>query len=58
MLRGPAAEVVACTQYALEADMVGLYDVFTPPAAHAVYLRLGFADAYVYHYRVMLPASA
>lgn len=38
--------------------MVGLYDVFTPPAAHAVYLRLGFADAYVYHYRVMLPASA
>ena len=28
-----AGEVVACGQYALEADLVGLYDVFTAPAA-------------------------
>lgn len=82
-------EVLACGQYAIEADMVGLYDVFTAPAARgrgwarqlcqhmlaharehgarhaylqvegdnhparAVYHRLGFADGYAYHYRVI-----
>jgi ribosomal protein S18 acetylase RimI-like enzyme len=79
--------VVACGQYAMEAELVGLYDVFTAPAergrrlarvlcvhmllaaqargaraaylqvegdndaARRVYHRLGFADAYAYHYR-------
>jgi GNAT superfamily N-acetyltransferase len=85
--------VQACAQVAIEADMVGLYDVFTAPkargqglsrwlcgrlltqayaqgarraylqvdamnhAARAVYKRLGFADAYAYHYRA-LPTAA
>ena len=80
-------QLLACGQMAAEADMVGLYDVFTDPlhrgqglarqlcghllgmarqtgarvaylqvdasneAARAVYRRLGFADAYSYHYR-------
>jgi ribosomal protein S18 acetylase RimI-like enzyme len=80
-------EVLACGQYAVEGDLVGLYDVFTAPdargrglaqllcrhmlahaaergarhaylqvdgdnhAARAVYYRLGFSDAYAYHYR-------
>lgn len=80
-------EVLACGQYAMEGDLVGLYDVFTAPEARgrglarllcqhmlshaeqrgarhaylqvegdnhparAVYHRLGFADAYAYHYR-------
>jgi len=79
--------VIACGQYALEADMVGLYDVFTVQherrqgwsrrlcvhllqqavrqgaraaylqvdagnsQARSVYRRLGFDDAYAYHYR-------
>jgi GNAT superfamily N-acetyltransferase len=79
--------LLACGQYAREADLVGLYDVFTAPAARgqglarelcrwmlrqavnegachaylqvdadnaparAVYHRLGFSDAYAYHYR-------
>lgn len=79
--------VLACGQMATEADLVGLYDVFTAPEergqglarllcsqllalavqggartaylqveadnapARAVYQRLGFADAYAYHYR-------
>ncbi|NRF69371.1 GNAT family N-acetyltransferase [Aquincola sp. S2] len=79
--------VAACGQIATEAELVGLYDVFTDPAqrgqglarllctnllamarargasvaylqvdagnaaARAVYRRLGFADAYAYHYR-------
>lgn len=78
---------LACGQFAIEGDLVGLYDVFTLPeargqglasqvcahllevarqraarhaylqvdadntAARAVYHRLGFADAYRYHYR-------
>jgi ribosomal protein S18 acetylase RimI-like enzyme len=80
-------ELVACGQFAREGDLVGLYDVFTAPAARgqglakalcshlleqsraqgariaylqvdaaneaarALYQRLGFADAYGYHYR-------
>lgn len=85
---------VACGQYAVEADLVGLYDVFTAPsarrggiatalcrallqrarddgarraylqvegdnqAARSVYHRLGFADAYAYHYRTTDPEAA
>ena len=84
-------EVLACGQYAIEADLVGLYDVFTAPSARsqgcarllcqhmlqharergahnaylqvegdnhparAVYHRLGFSDAYAYHYRTRAP---
>lgn len=79
--------IVACAQMAAEAELVGLYDVFTHPQhrgqglsrrlcaallaqarvdgariaylqvdaanlpARAVYRRLGFVDAYNYHYR-------
>ena len=85
--RDGAAAVQACGQFARDADLVGLYDVFTAPAARggglaralcarllqlaldegartaylqvdaanaparAVYTRLGFQDAYSYHYR-------
>ncbi|MEO5697076.1 MAG: GNAT family N-acetyltransferase [Burkholderiaceae bacterium] len=85
---------VACGQFALEGDLVGLYDVFTAEAwrgrgyasalcthllamarargarhgylqvdadngtARAVYRRLGFSDAYRYHYRSADPARA
>lgn len=84
-------EPVACGQYAIEGDLVGLYDVYTAPAARgrghaaalcrhllreahahgarhaylqvegdnhparAVYRRLGFTDAYAYHYRTNDP---
>jgi ribosomal protein S18 acetylase RimI-like enzyme len=87
-------EVLACGQFGLEGDMVGLYDVFTAPAARgqglarllcghliaqavargartaylqvegenhaarAVYRRLGFADAYTYHYRSADPVAS
>lgn len=80
-------QVLGCGQFAREADLVGLYDVFVAPdargrglarqlctwllhramaqgarhaylqvegdnhAARAVYHRLGFADAFAYHYR-------
>ncbi len=80
-------QVLACGQSAAEADLVGLYDVFTDPdvrgrglarllcahllaraaaagaataylqveadnaPARAIYHRLGFVDAYAYHYR-------
>ncbi len=87
-------EVVACGQSAQEADLVGLYDIYTAEAARgrgfasllcthlladahrhgarhaylqvdgdnqaarAVYHRLGFGDAYAYHYRARDPAAA
>jgi len=87
-------EPVACGQFALEGDLVGVYDVFTAEpargrglatllckhlltqarsrgarhaylqvegdnhAARAVYHRLGFADAYAYHYRTRNPSAA
>jgi GNAT superfamily N-acetyltransferase len=87
LVRDAAGTVLAGAQSATEADMVGLYDVFTAPAARnrglsrrlcarlladacrdgarlaylqvdrrndparAVYRRLGFAEAYTYHYR-------
>jgi GNAT superfamily N-acetyltransferase len=85
--RDGAGAVQACGQFAREGDLVGLYDVFTAPAARGrglsralcarlllrardegartaylqvdaanaparkVYTRLGFRDAYTYHYR-------
>jgi len=87
-------EVLACGQIAVEADLVGIYDVFTAQhargyglaaqvcahllvvarehgarhaylqvepdnaPARAVYHRLGFADAYRYHYRARDPSVA
>jgi ribosomal protein S18 acetylase RimI-like enzyme len=87
VLRDARGELLACAQVAIEADMAGLYDVFTAPAARSqglarrlcahllvqareagarvaylqvegdnaparqVYARLGFSDAYAYHYR-------
>ena len=87
-------DVVACGQFAVEADLVGLYDIFTAEsargqghasrlcahllaeahrlgarhgylqvegdnhAARTIYHRLGFADAYAYHYRARDPAAA
>ncbi|MDO9284641.1 MAG: GNAT family N-acetyltransferase [Aquabacterium sp.] len=88
VLRRPEdGSILACAQSAAEADLVGLYDVFTHPdargqglarrlcgqllaraqaagartaylqveadnaPARAIYHRLGFADAYAYHYR-------
>lgn len=91
VLRGTDGAVLACGQFALEADLVGLYDVFVAPAhrnrrlaaalctdlllrageqgarvaylqvesdnlpARSVYHRLGFVDAYAYHYRTPDP---
>lgn len=87
-------DALACGQFATEEDLVGLYDVFTTPAARgqglasllcrsllaeaarrgarhaylqvegdnatarAVYHRIGFVDAYAYHYRTRDPESA
>ena len=87
-LRDADARVLACGQFAREAELVGLYDVFTRQdqrgrglaglvcrrllalaaaqgasvgylqvdvdnhAARRIYQRLGFADAYAYHYRL------
>ena len=87
--------LLACGQIAAEANMVGLYDVFTAPharnqgharalcahlldharerrgaeiaylqvesgngPARALYHRLGFADAYTYHYRSSDPDAS
>jgi GNAT superfamily N-acetyltransferase len=93
VLRGAGGQVLACGQYAIEGDLVGLYDVFTAPLsrgqglsrwlctqllaqareqsarigylqvdvgnqpARAVYHRLGFIDAYNYHYRALPSAG-
>ena len=87
-------KLVSCGQFSIEADLVGLYDVYTAPAARgqgharmlcqhllalagergarhaylqvegdndparAIYHRLGFADAYAYHYRTRDPGAA
>jgi ribosomal protein S18 acetylase RimI-like enzyme len=87
-------QLVCCGQIAIESDLVGLYDIYTAPAARqqgharllchhllavarergahhaylqvesdnaparAIYHRLGFADAYAYHYRTRDPAAA
>ena len=87
VMKDDAGQVVCCGQIAIEARLVGLYDVFTASAsrrrgmagtlcehmlsvaraegadvaylqvdgdnhaARAVYNRLGFSDAYAYHYR-------
>ncbi len=89
ILRDAEQQVLACALSAPEGDRVGLYDVFTAPAARgrglsrrlcthvlqqaaargarvaylqvdadnhaarAVYGRLGFTDAYSYHYRAL-----
>jgi GNAT superfamily N-acetyltransferase len=93
LVREDGGETLACGQFAREGGIVGLYDVFTPPAlrgqghasalctallsaaraegaalaylqvdsdnapARAIYHRLGFADAYAYHYRTDDPAA-
>ena len=87
-------QLASCGQLAIEADLVGLYDIYTAPAArgrghgqllcrhllaiarergarHAylqvesdnmparsIYRRLGFTDAYAYHYRTRDPSAA
>ncbi len=67
LLRDDNGTVLAGAQAAREGPLVGLYDVFTREpyrnrglaglldarnaAAQAVYRRLGFVDAYRYHYR-------
>ena len=87
LARDADGTIVAGGQVAIEQDLAGLYDVFTPPSsrrqghaqalcahllalaehqgaqraylqvesdnasARGVYARLGFADAYTYHYR-------
>jgi ribosomal protein S18 acetylase RimI-like enzyme len=86
-------EIVGCGQVAIEGDIVGLYDIFTAPAARgqgvagvlcrqlladalsrgaktaylqvdatntparALYDRMGFRDAYAYHYRTTHPTA-
>ncbi len=88
------SQVLACGQFAIENELVGLYDVFVAPparghglatllcrlmlrealhqgaahaylqvegnntAARAVYAKLGFIDAYRYHYRALSHAAA
>jgi GNAT superfamily N-acetyltransferase len=87
-------QLLACGQFALEDDLVGIYDVFTAPVhrnaglgtllclhllalareqgaataylqvdaenhpARGVYGRIGFVDAYAYHYRSRDPQQA
>jgi ribosomal protein S18 acetylase RimI-like enzyme len=90
LLNGQSA---ACAQFAMEGDLVGLYDVFTAEfargrglaqllcmhmliegrnrgarcaylqveadnhVARSIYARLGFVDAYAYHYRALDPSA-
>lgn len=87
VMKGDDGQIFACGQFAIEAELVGLYDVFTAASergrglarqlclsllqrardagattaylqveadnllARRVYHRIGFADAYAYHYR-------
>ncbi len=87
-------QLASCGQFAIEADVVGLYDIYTAAAARgrghgrllcahllalarergarhaylqvegdnaparAIYHRLGFEDAYAYHYRTRDPSAA
>ena len=89
VLKNADGDSLACGQFAIESEFVGLYDVFTSPthrsrgmasmlcehmlttaraagysvaylqvesnnhAARRIYSRLGFSDAYRYHYREM-----
>ncbi len=89
-----STRILACGQYAREADLVGLYDICTAPAARrnglalalcsallraaaaegacsaylqvdagnaaalALYRRLGFVEAYRYHYRAAEPGRS
>lgn len=93
MRRDDDGRIVACGQRCIEADLVGLYDIYTADewrgrglartlcatllaqardagaavgylqvegdndAARTVYRRLGFADAYRYHYRTPDPSA-
>ncbi len=94
VVKNDAGLAVACGQIAIEAELVGVYDVFTAPdsrsrglartlcehmlsaarsqggkvgylqvegdntAARRVYQRLGFSDAYTYHYRQQAETKA
>lgn len=94
VVKDESGDIVACGQTVQEAELVGVYDVFTAPvvrgqgissalclhllraatqqgavtaylqvestngAARTVYQRLGFADAYAYHYRTLEPHAA
>ena len=97
VLKNDGGEALACGQFAIESEFVGLYDVFTSTAhrsrrlcrilcehmltiamnskragcrvaylqvegdnhaARRIYSRLGFSDAYGYHYREMPPRPA
>ena len=91
VVKNAGGEALACGQFAIESEFVGLYDVFTSSAhrsqglakmlcehmlttaryagccvaylqvegdnhaARRIYSRLGFSDAYGYHYREMPP---
>ena len=94
VVKNEAGLAVACGQIAIEAELAGVYDVYTAPdsrgkglarslcehmlslassqgakvgylqvegdndAARRVYQRLGFNDAYAYHYRQQVAAQA
>ena len=94
MVKNDAGLAVACGQIAIEAELAGVYDVYTAPdsrgkglartlcehmlslarsqganvgylqvegdndAARRIYVRLGFSDAYAYHYRQHVAAEA
>ena len=94
VVKNDAGLAVACGQIAIEAELAGVYDVYTAPdsrgkglartlcehmlslarsqganvgylqvegdndAARRIYVRLGFSDAYAYHYRQHVAAEA